>query len=79
MSARTWKLYGEGWLLDRDDEPVEGPAIRGYANATSWEITAESPYGAIDLALGEADDLDDAKAKVDAALARIVAGGPEVA
>ena len=83
MSARTWHPYGEGSGLWRDDELDQGPAIRAYAQPTddgeaaTWEVTAEGPHGAITLASGEAEDLDDARDQAQAALARIVAGGPE--
>ena len=82
--VRYWRPYGSGFGFWRDDEPDEGPAIRAYATpsddytSATWEVTAESPFGAISLVRGVAEDLDDARDQASAALAQIVAGGPAV-
>lgn len=77
MKARTWQEYGEGSILDRADSPEHGPAIRAYARPSAgyrsawWEVTAESPSGAITMATGVADDLDHARELAQAALVAI--------
>ena len=63
-TPRTWRAYGDGYCLDRD-EPDGQPAIRAYAQPALngdgwvWEVTAESKCGAISMVRGHAEDRDD--------------------